>query len=211
MRDPKNNIDLRLDYPATTRNRKAILNVLKETLPSTGTILELASGSGQHITYFARAFTGLRWQPSDADETVFPSIVAWTNFYKVDDIVHIPVRIDTRMKSWPVQHIENLGALLAINLIHISPWESTISLFLNAKRYLAPNAKVFLYGPFKLGNGLDAPSNLAFDDLLKAQNKEWGVRTLKEVEALALQYGFVISKIVTMPANNLSLILERIC
>ena len=62
--------------PATLRNRAGIAELLAEWLPETGRVLEVASGSGEHIVYFASHFPALRWQPSDPQPAAQRSIAA---------------------------------------------------------------------------------------------------------------------------------------
>ncbi len=201
--------DPRLDYPATGRNRDAILDVLARVLPTAGTMLEIASGSGQHVSYFARHLPALRWQPSDPNAGMFPSIQAWVNHEAVSKTVNPPLNIDARADIWPVGRINDLNAVLSINMIHIAPWEACLGLLKNAGRILKADGVLYLYGPFKVGGQHTAPSNAAFDQSLQQQNAGWGVRNLDEVAELALNEGFQLAESVRMPANNLSVIFKR--
>jgi len=201
--------DRRLDYPATGRNRDAILEVLKRVLPTTGTVLEIASGSGQHITHFAKNLPNLSWQPSDPDDNVFPSIQAWADHEDVADRVNPPLNIDTRADIWPVGRIIDITAVLSANMIHIAPWEACLGLIKNSARLLNEDGIFYLYGPFKVGGRHTAPTNEDFDRSLKARNSQWGIRNLDDVAAIALDHGFQLAETVRMPANNLSVIFKR--
>jgi SAM-dependent methyltransferase len=201
--------DPRLDYPATGRNRDSISDVLARVLPSSGTVLEIASGSGQHITHFAQNMPNLSWQPSDPDESVFDSILAWAESEGVSEKVNAPLNIDTRADIWPVGPIDDISAIISINMIHIAPWDACLGLLKNAGRILKSGGVLYLYGPFKVGDQHIAPSNAEFDQSLKSRDERWGVRNLDDVAGEALSEGFQMMETVKMPANNFSVIFQR--
>ncbi len=190
---------MQLDYPATTRNRDPILEVLREVLPSSGTVLEVASGSGQHVTYFSAALPHLIWQPTDIEEAALASIAAWC---RDRPNVRAPVRLDV-LEPWP---IDAADAVIATNLIHISPWATCLALFAGAARVLPSGGALVLYGPYRVGGAHTAPSNLAFDESLRARDPAWGVRDLEAVVAAAGERGLTHERTVPMPANNLSVV-----
>lgn len=195
--------DPRLDYPATRRNRDAILEVLREVLPPGGTVLEIASGSGQHVAHFAAELTHLRWQPSDRDPEVLESIEGWA---KSLDNVASPVELDVTACPWP---IERAAAVVCANMIHIAPWEACLGLFDGAARILEPGGLVCLYGPFEQDGVPTAPSNIAFDASLRSRDPRWGVRNLGVVTNEANRRGFALDRVFEMPANNLIVLFRR--
>ena len=203
------NIDLRLDYPATGRNQEVILDVLKEALPKSGAVLEVASGSGQHITYFAQQIPQLKWQPSDIEAAARASIDAWRNEMGVTEAVHTPIDLDASVDIWSLGHIKDLNAIMSINMIHISAWEACLGLLKNASRVLPAGGVLYLYGPFKVGGFHIAPSNAEFDLSLQSQNPSWGVRNLDDVAEEALKQNFQLMKTIRMPANNFSVIFHK--
>ena len=203
------NTDVRLDYPATGRNQEVILDVLKEALPKSGAVLEVASGSGQHITYFAQQIPQLKWQPSDTDAAARASIDAWRNEMGVTEAVHTPIDLDARVDIWSLGHIKDLNAIMSINMIHISAWEACLGLLKNASRVLPAGGVLYLYGPFKVGGFHIAPSNAEFDLSLQSQNPSWGVRNLDDVAEEALKQNFQLMKTIRMPANNFSVIFHK--
>ena len=209
MTENTKNSDAQRDYPATNRNREAILDVLKEALPAQGTVLEIASGSGQHITFFAEHLPHLAWQPSDPDAEARASIDAWRESLDVNQQVHPALAIDASVDIWSVAHIKDLSAIMSVNMIHITPWVACLGLLRNANRVLPPGGVLYLYGPFKVGNVHTAQSNAEFDLSLQGRNPEWGVRNLDDVAEEALKQGFQLMKTVRMPANNLSVIFHR--
>lgn len=197
--------DARLHAPATQRNRQPILEVLMRLLPAEGTVLELASGTGEHAVWFAHQLRPLVWQPSDADPEMRASIAAHARTQGVATI-RDPLAIDVSASHWPV---ERADAAVCINLIHIAPWTVAEGLFAGAARVLPAGAPLLLYGPFKRGGVHTAESNARFDRSLRAQNPAWGVRDLDEVDALAQASGFAPLEVVEMPANNLTVAYER--
>jgi SAM-dependent methyltransferase len=196
------NTDARLFSEAAQRNKGPILAVLQRTLPSTGLVLEIASGSGQHIAHFAAALPALQWQPSDPDARSRASIRAWIRGEGLAN-VNEPVALDVRSVPWPVLRAD---ALVCINMIHIAPWAATEALFAGAQRLLAAAAVLFLYGPYRRFDSHTAPSNAAFDAQLRATNPAWGVRDLERVVEVAAQARFELAEVVAMPANNFSVV-----
>lgn len=195
--------DARRHAPATERNRLPILDVLRRVLPATGTVLEVASGTGQHAVFLAQALPGLVWQPSDPDPELRASIAAWRAAAGPANL-RDPLALDAADAGWPV---ERADAVVCINMIHIAPWEAALGLFAGAARLLGAGAPLVLYGPFRQDGRHTSPGNAAFDDGLKARNPAWGVRDLGEVERAAT--GFALAETIGMPANNLTVVLRR--
>lgn len=191
--------------PAVARNRDPILDVLRRALPSTGTVLEIASGTGEHAVYFAAAFPHLVWQPADQDPEALRSIAAHAAQTRLPNL-RPALSLDAAAPAWP---IERADALVCINMIHISPWRATEGLMAGAARVLPPGGTLYLYGPYREGGRHTAPSNEAFDLGLRSHDPAWGVRNREDVEALARDNGLALVERVAMPANNLSLIFRR--
>jgi SAM-dependent methyltransferase len=190
---------------AAGRNREPILSVLREVLPEQGTVLEIASGTGEHAVHFARALPSLLWQPSDRDESAMASIEAHRAQAGLGNLL-APLRLDAEREDWP---LESADAIVAINMIHISPWRATEGLIKGAARVLRPGGVLYLYGPYRVGGAHTAPSNAAFDRDLRERNPEWGVRDIGDVTAFAGRHGLQEAARVQMPANNLSLVFRR--
>lgn len=194
--------------PAAARNRTAILSALRGHLPTNGTVLEVASGSGEHACHFAAALAPLRWQPTDTDLAALRSIEAWRA--EVGSPAPLPARhLDCLASHWPVEDISDLVAVVAINLLHISPWPVTEALFNQAAAILPAAGTVFVYGPFRRGDDFISAGNRAFDAALRAQDPAWGVRDVDAVTAAAETAGWRPRATLTMPANNLSLVFGR--
>ncbi|WP_454828359.1 DUF938 domain-containing protein [Paraburkholderia xenovorans] len=196
---------LRQRSPSAERNREPILCVLREALPATGRVLEIASGTGQHAVCFARAMPGLDWQPSDADAAARASIAAWIAHEGLAN-VREPLALDVHQPDWGV---DTLDAVVCINMIHISPWSATQALFAGASRRLADGGVLYLYGPYKRGGAHTSPSNDAFDQQLCSRDPAWGVRDMETVVALGASVGLVCDGPLAMPANNFSLVFRK--
>lgn len=197
--------DPRLFAPSAQRNRDPILAVLREILPVSGTVLEIASGSGEHVIHFARHLPELTFQPTDPTVDSLRSVAAWVASSNIPNILP-PLRLSTTDQPWPVTAAD---AILCINMIHISPWAATEGLMRGAGALLRPGAPLYLYGPYKREGRHTARSNEAFDRQLQDQNPAWGVRDLGVVVDLAKSAGFSAPEITEMPANNLSLVFRR--
>lgn len=191
--------------PSAERNREPLLAVLERVLPATGTVLEIASGTGQHAVHFAAALPHLVWQPSDPDEGARASIAAWTAASGLSN-VRGPLALDVRDAQWG---IDAADAIVCINMIHISPWASAQALIDGAGRLLGPGGVLFLYGPYRRGGTHTAASNAAFDAQLKSRNPAWGVRDMEDVVALADAAGFAFDEPIAMPANNFSVVFRK--
>ncbi|WP_136246563.1 DUF938 domain-containing protein [Halomonas borealis] len=196
--------DARLYSPATARNRQPILEVLDEALPGPARVLELASGSGEHACHFAAARADWDWQPSDPNPQARASITAWREAQALPNL-RTPLALDAT-SDWPAESFE---AIVAINLVHISPWAVTEALMARAGERLAPGGMLLLYGPFLCETQPTAPSNHAFDADLRARDARWGIRDLADVTREAQRHGLSLERRVAMPANNLCLIWRR--
>jgi Protein of unknown function (DUF938) len=191
--------------PATERNRDAIAAVLVDVLPKQGTIVEIASGTGEHLVHFAKIFPALDWLPSDYDVAGLASIAAWSAESALDNILP-PVLIDVRASDWP---ISSADAILCINMVHIAPWTAAQGLMAGAQRSLVKGGVLYLYGPFRQHGVATAESNEAFDVSLKSRNADWGLRSVEDVTAIAAQHGLALDRYISMPANNLSLVFRK--
>jgi hypothetical protein len=191
---------VRRQAPAAARNVGPIGDVLAEWLPPKGIVLEIASGTGEHALAFARRFPNLDWQPSDPDPEALSSIAAWQAEGPPNLLPPLP--LDVCETDWPVAEAD---AILCINMVHISPWESSLGLLDGARRLLAIDAPLILYGPWLEAEVEPAPSNVAFDQSLKARDPRWGLRLVEDFAAEAALRGFVLVGRQSMPANNLML------
>jgi len=190
--------------PVVQRNRDPILEVLRRVLPARGAVLEVASGTGEHAVYFAAALPELRWQPTDPDPRSRWSIASWTEHTGAPNVAP-PLALDTRA-AWPVDAAD---AVVAINMVHISPWPATLALLDGAARVLPPGGPLVLYGPYRVDGAHTSPGNTAFDAALRERDPEWGIRDVADVAAAAAAVGLPLVERVPMPANNQSLVFRR--
>ena len=194
--------DARRSAPAVARNREPIAEVLRDWLPKSGVVLDVASGTGEHAIYFAGKFPDLEWQPSDLHSDALASIWAWTEHAALPN-VRTPLPLDASSPDWP---IERADAVLNINMAHISPWKASLGLIAGAGRILPPGGPLILYGPWLKDEIETVPSNLAFDADLKSRDPEWGLRRVEDFAAAAARNHFEFIDFRKMPANNLMLL-----
>lgn len=187
------------------RNKGPILDVLSRVLPGQGVVLEVASGTGQHVLHFAKALAGLLWQPSDPDPELRESIALRVEEQQLAN-VNRPIDLDVSTLPWPLQTAD---AVVCINMIHVAPWAATLALLEGAEALLAPEQVLFLYGPYRRFGRHTSKSNEQFDSDLRARDPRWGLRDLEAVSEAAAARGFVLAEVAEMPANNFSLIFKR--
>jgi len=191
--------------PAAARNREPIAEVLAEWLPAAGTVLEIASGTGEHVAFLAGQFPNLGWQPSDSHPDALASIAGWRAQANLGNLRE-PKPIDAASPAWP---IDRADAILCINMVHISPWASALGLLDGATQLLPEGAPLILYGPWIVEGTETAPSNLTFDADLRSRDPSWGLRSLSDFRAEAEERGLMFEQCRTMPANNVMLLFRR--
>jgi hypothetical protein len=185
--------------PAALRNAGPLAEALSPVLPVTGTILEVASGSGFHAAVLASAFPGLKWQPTEADPSRLTDLQDLAKAAQLPNLL-TPFHLDATVADWPTHDVQGV---LCLNMIHIAPWQAAKGLMRGASEVLAPGSCLYLYGPFKIDGRHTAPSNESFDQNLRARNPEWGVRDSNDVDELAGQHGLSHEGNIEMPANNM--------
>ena len=194
-----------LTSAAAERNKEPILRVLETVLPARGSVLEIASGTGQHVCFFAEHLRDIRWQPAEPDALHREAIATRIRETGLDN-VEPPIALDVHEPRWPVN--SSYDAIVCINMIHISPWSATNALCLGAARHLNSGGTLVLYGPY-LEHGTAAKSNLDFDASLKERNADWGLRDLENVTRVAALHGLHRRQVVRMPANNLTVVFVK--
>lgn len=196
---------MKQNAPAALRNRGPIADVLAQELPAVVTVLEVASGTGEHVVYFAQRFPDIHWQPSDPDEQARASIAAWVNDGAAQNIAK-PIALNAAEDVWPEMRPD---AILCINMVHISPWAASEGLMAAAGRLLAAGSPLILYGPYLEPEVPTARSNHDFDASLKLRNPEWGIRPIGAMDRLAQRNGLERTRRIAMPANNLMLVYRK--
>ena len=196
------------DYSAAAdRNKQAIAAVLVGLVPENGNALEMASGTGQHVAWFASSLPGWTWQPSDAQPDGFGSINAWVAEQGARN-VHAPLVIDVMTPNWLLgQRLFDL--IYCANMLHIAPWATCAALMRGGAQHLAPGGRLVTYGPYLEDGVPTSPGNLEFDESLRERNPGWGIRLLEDVSLEAAKAGLKLIARHAMPANNLLLVWER--
>lgn len=192
--------------PAADRNKEPILAHLRDILGERGAALEIASGTGQHAVWFAASLPGWTWQPTDADPAMLPVIAERVAQSGLGNVLP-PVNLDVRASQWP-PFAGKFDAIFCANMLHIAPWEACAALMAGAARHLATSGMLITYGPYFEHGVPAAPSNLAFDESLRARDPSWGIRALEDVAAQARRAGLVLAQRHAMPANNLLLVFQ---
>jgi SAM-dependent methyltransferase len=190
--------------PAADRNKQAILDVLRWVLPAQGNALEIASGTGQHVTWFAAGLPEWIWQPSDAQATALPSITTRIEQEHLTN-VRSPVLLDVMAPRWLGESIR-FDVIYCANMLHIAPWATCAALMQGSARHLAPGGTLITYGPYLEDDVPTSPGNVAFDQSLRERNPAWGIRRREDVELEADRAGLYLSERHAMPANNLLLV-----
>ncbi|HET8745908.1 MAG TPA: DUF938 domain-containing protein [Ramlibacter sp.] len=192
--------------PAADRNKEPILACLRNLLGERGTALEIAAGTGQHATWFAAALAGWTWQPTDADPAMLPVIAERVAQSGLTNVLP-PVQLDVTAPRWP-SFAREFDAIFCANMLHIAPWAACVGLMAGAARHLAPGGVLITYGPYIEQGVPTAPSNVAFDESLRARDPAWGIRALEDVGAEARRNGLALAQRHALPANNLLLVFK---
>ena len=200
--------DQRVFSPSAARNSAPILAVLKRVLPTTGIVLEIGCGTGEHAVCFAEAMPDLTWHPSDADLDARVSTASWIKFAGLKNVL-APLDIDVCSAVWGVEQTAPFNAVVSINMVHIAPWAASLGLFAGAERLLGEDGLLVLYGPFMRGGKHNAPSNAAFDASLKARNPSWGVRDVADLERVGEVSRLRLREMIEMPADNAIVVFSK--
>jgi hypothetical protein len=195
----------RMFSPAAERNKGPIAEALSQLLPPTGRVLEIGSGTGQHVLHFARVMPNLLWQPTEPDSDCLRSIAGWLSVAAPAN-VQAPLRLDVHDGAWP---LPSADAIVCINVLHIAAWSATLDLMRGADRTLPADGLVYLYGPYRVGGRHTCASNQTFDAHLRAANPLWGVRELDDVIKVAGDAGFALQERMAMPANNMGIVFRK--
>ena len=205
-------MDNRLFFPATQRNKYIIKEVLSKVIQKNGSILEIGSGSGEHGVFFQKCFPEIIWQTSDPDLMHRKSISTWIDYEELNNKMPQPIEIDVEKVPWeiPLTLAKSLLGIVSINMIHVAKWDCTLALFRESGKLLKEGQFLILYGPFKFSNKHISQSNYFFDHSLKMQNDLWGVRNIESVSNEAKKNGFFQQNIISMPANNFSIVYRKV-
>ncbi|RFO98322.1 SAM-dependent methyltransferase [Rhodoferax lacus] len=194
--------------PAAERNKLPILEVLRQVLPTQGTALEIASGTGQHVAWFAQHLPAWTWQPTDAQVAALDSVMARIAQGQLGN-VHAPLLVDVMSPAWLPAETQPFDAIYCANMLHIAPWATCAALMHGSARHLSPEGVLVTYGPYLEDTVETSRGNQDFDRDLRLQDPDWGLRRLEDVQAVATQAGLRLQQRFALPANNLLLVWTR--
>ncbi len=194
--------------PSAERNKQPILELLRAAVPTRGEALEIASGTGQHVAWFAKHMPGWNWQPTDRHRGALYNIEAYVDQEDLDN-VYAPRVLDVQSESWLIER-QTVDLVVCINMLHIAPWQACEGLMRGCARHLTPGGKLVTYGPYFEDEVPTAPSNLAFDESLRAHDPRQGIRRRADVEQAAAAAGLRRVARHAMAANNLLLVFETV-
>lgn len=206
----------KLFAPSADRNKDPILEILQRYYPNEVNngcdlfCLEISSGTGQHVIHFAQNLPFMTFQPSEFTLSNLPSIQEYIAESGLTNILY-PLAIDITcpINRWNLTR-QNYDLILNINMIHISPWQCTVSLFEKASTLLSLKGVLITYGPYAFHGIISPESNINFDRSLKARDEQWGLRDIDDLIRVASENGLKLEKVEDMPSNNKSLIWKRI-
>jgi cyclopropane fatty-acyl-phospholipid synthase-like methyltransferase len=187
------------------QNREPILAVLKQAFAGRSQLLEIGSGTGQHAVYFGAELPHLRWQTADV-LAHHPGIHAWLAEAALPNVLP-PLELDVNQRNW---HGGRYDAVFSANTLHIMGWPEVIRFFEGVGAVLESGGVLVVYGPFNYNGQFTSESNARFDGWLKARDPAAGVRDFEAVDALARAQGLVLQHDIAMPANNRSLVWQRL-
>ena len=194
--------------PAAERNKQPILEVLRQVLPTQGAALEIASGTGQHMAWFAQHLPDWTWQPTDAQVAALDSVMARIAQNALHN-VHAPLLLDVMSPAWLPSDTQTFDAIYCANMLHIAPWATCAALMQGSARHLSPEGLLITYGPYLEDTVETARGNQHFDHDLRLQDPQWGLRRREDVEVVAAQAGLRLHQRFALPANNLLLVWTR--
>lgn len=188
---------------ACENNKQFILDVIRHEFSPGSVVLEIGSGTAQHVVHFAAAMPAVQWQPSDLPDNI-PTVVAGLADCTLPNVA-APLALDVAQTRWP---IDAADGIFTANTLHIMPYAHVELFFQGVQRTLQPGGKLCVYGPFKYKGEFTTPSNARFDEWLKARNPLSGVRDFEQVAAWATSIGLQLRADHPMPANNQLLVWE---
>jgi SAM-dependent methyltransferase len=192
--------------PHADRSKGAIVDLLRRVLPESGVVLEVGSGTGQHIVHFARELPGLSWQPSDYDQVAIASIETYRRDAALKN-VREPLLLEVRKRLWGHGLLD---AVLATDVIHVTSWSVCEGLFEGARRHLKPGGVLVVCAPFKQRGDYCLDAHGILDASLRSRNPDWGLRDLEAVAALGTARGLLVEQVVDLPEGSVAAVFRKI-
>jgi len=197
--------DGRMFAPSAARNIGPICDVVTQHAPDTGTALEIASGTGEHIIALAQRLPGLMWQPSDPAPERRRSIDA----HGADQPnTRAAIPLDAAQPGWSAQH-PGQALILTVNLLHLIPEPAAKTLIAESALALAPGGRFILYGPFLRDGETTSDGDALFDDSLRAQDPQIGYKDDWDVIDWIHDNWLELVQVIEMPSNNLCFIARK--
>ena len=197
----------KLHAPAADRNREALCDLLRAHAPPTGTALEIASGTGQHVAAFAAALPGLYWQPTEPDAARRASIDGYVADAGVTNVAPA-MMLDATADGWHGS-VAPQDLIFLSNLLHLIPTPAVKCLIAQAALALSPVGTLILYGPFRRGGQLTSDGDAKFDAELRSADPAIGYKDTVDMTEWLGHAGLKPVKIIEMPANNLGFIARK--
>ncbi|MEP3332495.1 DUF938 domain-containing protein [Sedimentitalea sp.] len=199
--------DGRLNAPSAERNRQPLCDLLAKVAPQTGSALEIASGTGQHVIAFAACLPDLTWQPTEPDPTRRASIDSYVTEAGLPNL--LPARdLDAAAPGWGAAH-QGQSLIVLINLLHLISTAEAQVLIDEAALALAPNGRFVVYGPFMRAGELTSEGDERFHASLRTTDPDIGYKDDFDVLDWAQAAGLTPLEIIEMPANNLAIVLQK--
>lgn len=193
--------------PSAERNKAAIADVLADCLPPSANVLEIASGTGQHVTHFASCFPSMTFQPTDRDPARRASITAYIAEANATNITQ-PITLDAAQAGWSTQ-LNGFDAVIIVNLLHLVSEQDARTILSEAAQALSPAGHLILYGPFMRGGELTSDGDIAFHTQLSTDDPTIGYKDDFDVIDWLQDAWLEMRHVLEMPANNLCLIAQK--
>jgi cyclopropane fatty-acyl-phospholipid synthase-like methyltransferase len=183
--------------PACERNKEVIAEQLLQAFAPCKRVLEVGSGSGQHILHFAKQMPAINWQPMDFGDYIEG---LQYNLQNCADNILEPLTLVLDNVPWVID--VQFDGLFSANTLHIMSWHHVIGFFDRAGKQLSAGGILCIYGPFKYKGEFTSPSNVGFEQWLKQRDPLSGVRDFEAICQLASKNGLSFISDQPMPANN---------
>ncbi|CAG9813802.1 unnamed protein product [Phaedon cochleariae] len=201
----------KINYPSADRNKTPILEVLQKHIDHTveGKVLEISSGTGQHLAHFAPNFPKLTFQPTEVETSLFDSIDAYADDVPTKNVKKaLFVNVMEDFAQWGLAG--DFDYVINVNMIHVTPFSCSIGLFKNVSEALKPKGLLFTYGAYANNGVLEPQSNRDFDKNIRLKDPNCGVRDIQDLVKVAETYGIKLVCIYELPANNKCLVWKKL-
>ncbi len=196
----------RLFAPSAARNADAIARVVARHAPESGTALEIASGTGQHVVRLASEHPDLDWLPTDIDETRLRSIRARSEASGLGNLLPA-LRFDPVTDPWPEMDPPDL--VLLVNLLHLISEGHAKAILDRVAQSMSRGGVFLLYGPFRREGRFASDGDAAFDQSIRLRRPNCGYKDSRQIMDWTGAARLELLERVEMPANNLMFAFRR--